>query len=287
MVVMAVTDAGQGQPRASRRSSSSAARRVPRRQEGRQARHARQRDERGHLRELPRARRRSCSATKGRASSRRLQVLDAGRIGIAALAVGLAQGAYEAARGYAFERKQFGQPIGTFQAIRAKLVDDATRIEAARLLTYRAACAEGPGPRARRSSRRWPSCSERDRRARRRGRRADSRRLRLREGLPGREVLPRREAHHHRRGHERDPAARHRAPAAGRRRDADRRRRSADRVLAGDPRAIARAISLDRRRRRRPAARADRATLPAHRPRATSSASPGRPAPARARWSIG
>src|SRR5258705_1112201 len=68
-----------------------------------------------------------------------LQVLDAGRIGIAALAVGLAQGAYEAARRYAFERKQFGQPIGTFQSIRAKLVDNATRIQAARLLTYRAA----------------------------------------------------------------------------------------------------------------------------------------------------
>jgi alkylation response protein AidB-like acyl-CoA dehydrogenase len=68
-----------------------------------------------------------------------LQVLDAGRIGIAALAVGLAQGAYEAARRYAFERRQFGQPIGTFQSIRAKLVDNATRIEAARLLTYRAA----------------------------------------------------------------------------------------------------------------------------------------------------
>lgn len=68
-----------------------------------------------------------------------LQVLDAGRIGIAALAVGLAQGAYEAARAYAFQRKQFGQLIGTFQSIRAKLVDNATRIEGARLLTFRAA----------------------------------------------------------------------------------------------------------------------------------------------------
>ena len=68
-----------------------------------------------------------------------LQVLDAGRIGIAALSVGLAQGAYEAARSYAFERKQFGQPIGTFQSIRAKLVENAARVEAARLLTYRAA----------------------------------------------------------------------------------------------------------------------------------------------------
>jgi alkylation response protein AidB-like acyl-CoA dehydrogenase len=76
-----------------------------------------------------------------------LQVLDAGRIGIAALSVGLAQGAYDAARSYAFERKQFGQPIGTFQSIRAKLVDDATRIEAARLLTYRAAAMKDAGQR--------------------------------------------------------------------------------------------------------------------------------------------
>jgi alkylation response protein AidB-like acyl-CoA dehydrogenase len=76
-----------------------------------------------------------------------LQVLDAGRIGIAALAVGLAQGAYEAARSYAFERKQFGQPIGTFQSIRAKLVDNATRIQAARLLTYRAASMKHAGRR--------------------------------------------------------------------------------------------------------------------------------------------
>ncbi|MBA2303486.1 MAG: acyl-CoA dehydrogenase family protein [Acidobacteria bacterium] len=68
-----------------------------------------------------------------------LQVLDAGRIGIAALSVGLAQGAYEAARRYAKERRQFGQPIAAFQAIQWKLADNATRIEAARLLTYRAA----------------------------------------------------------------------------------------------------------------------------------------------------
>ena len=70
-----------------------------------------------------------------------LQVLDAGRIGIAALAVGLGQGAYEAARSYAFERRQFGKPIGSFQSIRGKLVDHAARIEASRLLTYRAAWA--------------------------------------------------------------------------------------------------------------------------------------------------
>jgi alkylation response protein AidB-like acyl-CoA dehydrogenase len=68
-----------------------------------------------------------------------LQVLDAGRIGIAALSVGLAQGAYEAALRYSKERRQFGQPIAAFQAIQWKLADNATRIEAARLLTYRAA----------------------------------------------------------------------------------------------------------------------------------------------------
>ncbi|MBP6716919.1 MAG: acyl-CoA dehydrogenase family protein [Acidobacteria bacterium] len=74
-----------------------------------------------------------------------LQVLDAGRIGIAALSVGLAQGAYEAALNYAKERRQFGQPIATFQAIRWKLADLYTKIEASRLLTYRAASMKDDG----------------------------------------------------------------------------------------------------------------------------------------------
>ena len=74
-----------------------------------------------------------------------LQVLDNGRIGIAALAVGLAQGAYEAALRYAKERRQFGQPIASFQAIQWKLADMATRIQAARLLTYRAAWLKDQG----------------------------------------------------------------------------------------------------------------------------------------------
>ena len=81
-----------------------------------------------------------------------LQVLDAGRIGIAALSVGLAQGAYEAARRYAKERRQFGQPIAAFQAIQWKLADAATRIEAARLLTYRAAYLKDLGRRMTRES---------------------------------------------------------------------------------------------------------------------------------------
>ena len=81
-----------------------------------------------------------------------LQILDSGRIGIAALSVGLAQGAYEAARDYAKERRQFGQPIASFQAIQWKLADNATRIEAARLLTYRAAYLRDRGLRTTRES---------------------------------------------------------------------------------------------------------------------------------------
>jgi len=76
-----------------------------------------------------------------------MQVLDAGRIGIAALSVGLAQGAYEAALGYAQERKAFGKTISAFQAIQWKLADNALRIEAARLLTYRAAYLKDRGAR--------------------------------------------------------------------------------------------------------------------------------------------
>ncbi len=68
-----------------------------------------------------------------------LQVLDGGRISIAALALGMAQGAFEAAVKYARHRKQFGKAISEFQAIQFKLADMATQIEAARMLVYRAA----------------------------------------------------------------------------------------------------------------------------------------------------
>ena len=67
------------------------------------------------------------------------ETLDAGRIGIAALSVGLAQGAFDTARRYVMGREQFGQPIASFQAIQWEFTEMATRIEAARLLTYRAA----------------------------------------------------------------------------------------------------------------------------------------------------
>jgi short-chain 2-methylacyl-CoA dehydrogenase len=68
-----------------------------------------------------------------------LRVLDIGRIGVAAMGVGLAQGALDQALAYAKERRAFGQAISKFQAIQAKLADMATEIEAARLLTYKAA----------------------------------------------------------------------------------------------------------------------------------------------------
>jgi alkylation response protein AidB-like acyl-CoA dehydrogenase len=74
-----------------------------------------------------------------------MRVLDGGRISIAALSLGMAQGAYEAALNYSKERKQFGKAIGEFQAIQWKLADMATEIDAARLLTMRAASMKDAG----------------------------------------------------------------------------------------------------------------------------------------------
>jgi alkylation response protein AidB-like acyl-CoA dehydrogenase len=68
-----------------------------------------------------------------------LQILDGGRISIAALSVGLAQGALDASLKYATERKQFGKDLAQFQGIQFKLAMMATEVEAARLMTYRAA----------------------------------------------------------------------------------------------------------------------------------------------------
>lgn len=76
---------------------------------------------------------------RGRGFVNAMQILDGGRISIAALALGIAQGAYESALKYSKEREQFGKPIFEFQAIQFKLADMATQIDAARLLIYRAA----------------------------------------------------------------------------------------------------------------------------------------------------
>jgi short/branched chain acyl-CoA dehydrogenase len=74
-----------------------------------------------------------------------LQILDGGRIGVAAMGVGLAQGALEEAIAYARERRAFGQRISTFQSIQAKIADLSAQIEAARLLTWRAALEKDAG----------------------------------------------------------------------------------------------------------------------------------------------
>ncbi len=74
-----------------------------------------------------------------------LQILDGGRIGVAAMGVGLAQGALDEAISYAKERRAFGQPISKFQTIQAKIADLSAQIEAARLLTWRAAVEKDAG----------------------------------------------------------------------------------------------------------------------------------------------
>jgi short/branched chain acyl-CoA dehydrogenase len=74
-----------------------------------------------------------------------LHVLDIGRIGVSAMGIGLAQGALDEALAYAKERRAFGQPISKFQAIQAKLADISSRLEAARLLTYKAAVLKDQG----------------------------------------------------------------------------------------------------------------------------------------------
>jgi len=81
-----------------------------------------------------------------------LRILDGGRISIAALAVGTAQGAYDAALSYSKQRKQFGRFISEFQAIQNKLADMATELEASRLLVYRAAHLKDQGKRITRES---------------------------------------------------------------------------------------------------------------------------------------
>ena len=148
---------------------------------------------------------------EGRGFAIALDALDGGRIGIAAQAVGIAQAAYDAARAYAVERKAFGRRLADHQAIEAKLVNMAVEIEAARLLTYRAAWLKehGLAPQGRggegealRLGDGPPPDGRGD---------PGARRLRVHEGVPCRALLPRREDHGDLRGDERDPADRDRA----------------------------------------------------------------------------
>ena len=82
---------------------------------------------------------------RGEGFNQFLGILDGGRISVAAMAVGLAQGAYDLAAAYAQEREQFGRPIARFQAVQFRLADMATEIEAARNLVYKAAWAKDEG----------------------------------------------------------------------------------------------------------------------------------------------
>ena len=82
---------------------------------------------------------------RGQGFKQFLHILDIGRIGVAAMGVGLAQGALDEALKYAKQRKAFGKPISKFQAIQAKLADMSTEIEAGRLLVYKAACEKDAG----------------------------------------------------------------------------------------------------------------------------------------------
>ena len=82
---------------------------------------------------------------RGKGFQQFLQILDGGRISVAAMGVGLAQGAYDLAYEYARQRRQFGQPIARFQAVQFRLADMATEIEAGRALVYRAAWLKDQG----------------------------------------------------------------------------------------------------------------------------------------------
>lgn len=94
----------------------------------------------------------NCLGEEGQGFIDSLRVLDGGRISIAALSVGIAQGAFEASLKYSREREQFGRAIASFQAIRFKLADMATEIDAARLLTWRAAALATQGKKVTRES---------------------------------------------------------------------------------------------------------------------------------------
>ena len=152
MVVMAVTDRSKGN-----RGISAFV--VPRGtpghapgQEGEQAGDARERHERGDLHRLPGPARCAGSARKAWASSTRCRCSTPAARVLRRCRSGSHRAPYEAAVKYAKERRQFGQPIAAFQATQWKIADLATRIEAARLLTYRAAHLKDRGQRTTRES---------------------------------------------------------------------------------------------------------------------------------------
>ena len=179
-----------------------------------------------------------------------LHILDGGRIGVAAMGVGLAQGALDEAISYAKERQAFGQPISKFQSIQAKIADLSAQIEAARLLTWRAALEKDAGQSLHPHRRPGEADHRPARGPRDRGGGADPRRLRLHRGVPGLPLLPRRQDPHDRRGDRRGPADGHRPLRSGARR-CKREVDVACRVRVFEPDAAA--VGLDDRARDRQA----------------------------------
>ncbi len=135
-----------------------------------------------------------------------MMTLDRTRPGVAAMATGIARAAFEFATEYSKERVQFGVPIAMHQGVQFMIADMATDIEAARLLTWKSAvdARQRRTQHARLLARQALRRGHRDEGRHRR--RADLRRLRLHQGLPRREAVPRREDHAALRGHLADPA---------------------------------------------------------------------------------
>ena len=140
-----------------------------------------------------------------------MMTLDRTRPGVSAMAVGIAQAAFEFASDYAKERVQFGVPIAMHQAIQFMIADMATKIEAARLLVWKSGVAARPGPAEHARVLARQALRRRLRDGDHRRRRAGLRRLRLHQGVPGREADARRQDHAALRGHLADPAPRDRA----------------------------------------------------------------------------
>ena len=155
----------------------------------------------------------------GKGFSQMMDALEVGRVNVAARGVGIAQRALELALRYSQERKTFGKPIAQHQAILFKLADMATKIEAARLVTLKAARMKDAGQRSDLEAGNGEAARLRDRQGVRRAVLPDPRRLRLLEGVRDRAPLPRRAAAADRRGHLGDPADGHRQEAAAAQQD--------------------------------------------------------------------
>ncbi len=149
---------------------------------------------------------------RGRGFRQFLDILDGGRISVAAMGVGLAQGAYDLAAAYAQERQQFGKPIASFQAIQFQLADMATEIEAGRQLVLRRGVAQGRGQAVRARGGAGEALHRAAVEPGRERRAPDPRRLRLHGGVPHLAPLPRPEDPRDRRGHERGAAHGDRPP---------------------------------------------------------------------------